>query len=184
MATKRLPQLRDVASDQQTNGSTLMLKIDRDKASRYGISAQEVDNTLYDAFGQRFVAQYYTQLNSYHVVLEILPALQGQPDSLDKIFLSSAGGQQVPLSTFAQWTTEPVRPASDTAHPRTERRAHRCRHSSATPTMGPVAGALTMVFGAGAACLLDPTLLEPGPGLVVGAGLTGLVVVVPSRRGS
>lgn len=105
-----LPQLRDVASDQQTNGSTLMLKIDRDKASRYGISPQEVDNTLYDAFGQRFVAQYYTQLNSYHVVLEILPALQGHPDSLDKIFLSSAGGQQVPLSTFAQWTTEPVRP--------------------------------------------------------------------------
>jgi HAE1 family hydrophobic/amphiphilic exporter-1 len=107
---RSLPQLRDVASDQQTNGSTLMLKIDRDKASRYGISPQEVDNTLYDAFGQRFVAQYYTQLNSYHVVLEILPALQGHPDSLDKIFLSSAGGQQVPLSTFAQWTTEPVRP--------------------------------------------------------------------------
>jgi HAE1 family hydrophobic/amphiphilic exporter-1 len=56
------------------------------------------------------VRSIYTQLNSYHVVLEILPALQGHPDSLDKIFLSSAGGQQVPLSTFAQWTTEPVRP--------------------------------------------------------------------------
>ncbi len=94
----------------ERNISSVMLKIDRDKASRYGISPQEVDNTLYDAFGQRFVAQYYTQLNRYHVVLEILPALQGHPDSLDKIFLSSAGGQQVPLSTFAQWTTEPVRP--------------------------------------------------------------------------
>jgi HAE1 family hydrophobic/amphiphilic exporter-1 len=105
-----LPQLRDVASDQQTNGSTLMLKIDRDKASRYGISPQEIDNTLYDAFGQRFVAQYFTQLNSYHVVMEILPALQGRPDTLDKIFLTSDGGQQVPLSTFTQWTTEPVRP--------------------------------------------------------------------------
>jgi HAE1 family hydrophobic/amphiphilic exporter-1 len=106
---RSLPELRDVASDQQTNGSTLMLTIHRDKAARYGINPQAIDDTLYDSFGQRFVAQYFTQLNSYHVVLEILPELQGKPDTLDKIFLTSSSGQQVPLSTFAEWTTEPVR---------------------------------------------------------------------------
>jgi HAE1 family hydrophobic/amphiphilic exporter-1 len=107
---RSLPELRDVASDQQTNGSTLTLTIHRDKAARYGINPQAIDDTLYDAFGQRFVAQYFTQLNSYHVVLEILPGLQGKPETLDKIFLTSSSGRQVPLSTFAEWTTEPVQP--------------------------------------------------------------------------
>jgi HAE1 family hydrophobic/amphiphilic exporter-1 len=75
---KALPALRDVATDQQTEGSTLTLTIDRDAASRYGISPQLIDDTLYDAFGQRQVAQYFTQLNSYHVILEILPRHTGQ----------------------------------------------------------------------------------------------------------
>ena len=105
-----MPQLQDVASDQQTNGSTLTLSINRDQAARYGIQPQLIDDTLYDAFGQRFIAQYFTQLNSYHVVLEILPALQGDVGSLDKIFIHSPStGGEVPLSTFAQWTTKPVR---------------------------------------------------------------------------
>jgi HAE1 family hydrophobic/amphiphilic exporter-1 len=108
-----LPQLRDVATDQQTNGTTLQLKINRDTASRYGISPQLVDDTLYDAFGQRQVTQYFTQLNSYHVILEILPELQGKIDSLDKIYIRSpTTGDQVPLSTFASWTSAPVRPLS------------------------------------------------------------------------
>jgi HAE1 family hydrophobic/amphiphilic exporter-1 len=108
-----LPQLRDVATDQQTNGTTLTLKVDRDAASRYGISPQLIDDTLYDAFGQRQVAQYFTQLNSYHVILEILPELQGKVDTLDKIYVKSPlTGEQVPLSVFAKWTTVPVRPLS------------------------------------------------------------------------
>jgi Cation/multidrug efflux pump len=65
--------LRDVATDQQTEGTTLTLTIDRDTASRYGIQPQLIDDTLDDAFGQRQVAQYFTQVNSYHVVMEILP---------------------------------------------------------------------------------------------------------------
>jgi HAE1 family hydrophobic/amphiphilic exporter-1 len=68
-----LPELRDVATDQQTKGTTLELKINRDTASRYGIQPQLIDDTLYDAFGQRQVTQYFTQLNSYHVILEVLP---------------------------------------------------------------------------------------------------------------
>ena len=68
---KKLPQLRDVASDQQSSSSKLALVIDRDQAARFGIQPALIDNTLYDAFGQRQVAQYFTQLNSYHVVLEI-----------------------------------------------------------------------------------------------------------------
>src|ERR1700745_3439872 len=73
---KTLPELRDVASDQQTGGRTLTLTIDRDQAARFGIQPQLIDDTLYDAFGQRQVTQYFTQLNSYHVVMEVLPELQ------------------------------------------------------------------------------------------------------------
>ena len=73
---KSLPQLRDVATDQQNAGTTLSLTIDRDMASRYGIQPQLIDDTLYDAFGQRQVAQYFTQVNTYHVILEITPELQ------------------------------------------------------------------------------------------------------------
>src|SRR5436305_361967 len=108
-----LPQLRDVATDQQTKGTTLELKINRDTASRYGIQPQLIDDTLYDAFGQRQVTQYCTQLNSYHAILAILPELQGKLDTLDKLYVKSpATGDQVPLSTFATWTSVPVRPLS------------------------------------------------------------------------
>jgi len=106
-----LSQLRDVATDQQTEGTTLQLTIDRDTASRYGILPQLIDDTLYDAFGQRQVTQYFTQLNSYHVVLEILPELQGKIDTLDKLYVRSPiTGEQVPLSVFVKWTNVPVRP--------------------------------------------------------------------------
>ncbi len=108
-----LPELRDVATDQQTKGTTLQLKINRDTASRYGIQPQLIDDTLYDAFGQRQVTQYFTQLNSYHVILEILPELQGNFDTLDKLYIKSpTTGDQVPLSAFASWTSVPVRALS------------------------------------------------------------------------
>jgi len=108
-----LPQLRDVATDQQSNGTTVQLKINRDTAARYGIQPQLIDDTLYDAFGQRQVAQFFTQLNTYRVILEVLPEQQGDLDTLNKIYLKSpTTGDQVPLSTFATWTTVPVRPLS------------------------------------------------------------------------
>jgi HAE1 family hydrophobic/amphiphilic exporter-1 len=108
-----LPQLRDVATDQQTNGTTVELKINRDTASRYGIQPQLIDDTLYDAFGQRQVTQYFTQLNSYHVILEVLPELQGAIDTLNNIYIKSPlTGEQVPISTIAKWTSVPVRPLS------------------------------------------------------------------------
>ena len=106
---KSLPQLTDVATDQQTGGDTLTLTIDRDAAARFGIQPQLIDDTLYDAFGQRQVAQYFTQVNSYHVILEVLPELQTAPDALDRIFVNSpATGQQVRLSSVARWTTKPT----------------------------------------------------------------------------
>jgi len=108
-----LPELRDVATDQQAQGTTLQLNINRDTAARYGIQPQLIDDTLYDAFGQRQVTQYFTQLNSYHVILEILPELQGNLDTLNKIYIKSpTTGDQVPLSTFASWTSVPVRSLS------------------------------------------------------------------------
>jgi hydrophobic/amphiphilic exporter-1 (mainly G- bacteria), HAE1 family len=106
-----LPELRDVATDQQTEGTTLQLTINRDTASRYGIQPQLIDDTLYDAFGQRQVTQYFTQLNSYHVVMEILPELQGAIDTLDRLYVKSPiTGDEVPLSVFVKWTDVPVRP--------------------------------------------------------------------------
>jgi hydrophobic/amphiphilic exporter-1 (mainly G- bacteria), HAE1 family len=110
---KSLPELRDVASDQQTEGTTLTVTVNRDQASRYGLTPQLIDYTLYDAFGQRQIAQYFTQLSSYYVIMEILPSLQGSAASLDQIFLRSpTTGGQVPLSAFAKWTTTPIQPLS------------------------------------------------------------------------
>jgi HAE1 family hydrophobic/amphiphilic exporter-1 len=108
-----LPELRDVNTDQQVAGTTLQLTIDRDMASRFGIQPQLIDDTLYDAFGQRQVAQYFTQINTYYVVEEVTPSLQGDPATLGKIYLRSpVTGQMVPLSAFTKWTTNPVAPLS------------------------------------------------------------------------
>ncbi|NIX76554.1 multidrug efflux RND transporter permease subunit [Microvirga terricola] len=110
---KTLPELRDVATDQQISGTTLTLTIDRDQASRFGFTPQMIDDTLYNAFGQRQITQYFTQLNTYNVVMEILPELQEQTQSLNNIYLKSpVSGQQVPLSTFAKWTTRKIAPLS------------------------------------------------------------------------
>jgi multidrug efflux pump len=87
---KVLPELRDVATDQQTSGLAAALVIDRDTASRMGISPQTVDETLYDAFGQRQISTLYTQLNQYHVVLETLPDFQKTPETLRDIYVRSA----------------------------------------------------------------------------------------------
>ncbi|ACB94810.1 multidrug efflux RND transporter permease subunit [Beijerinckia indica] len=104
---KTLPELRDIASDQQTGGGTLSLTIDRDQASRFGIQPQLIDDTLYDAFGQRQVTQYFTQVNTYHVVMEVLPELQNRPGALDEIYINSPlTGQPVPLNTLVKWTTQ------------------------------------------------------------------------------
>ena len=108
-----LPELRDVATDQQNSGATLTLTIDRDMASRFGIQPQLIDDTLYDAYGQRQVAQYFTQVNTYDVIEEIRPDLQGETKSLDQLYIRSpTTGQMAPLSAFAKWTTTPVSPLS------------------------------------------------------------------------
>ena len=109
---RTLPEVTDVASDQETNGTTLTLDIDRNQASRYGLSAQTIDDTLDDAFGQREITQYFTQLSSYRVIMEVLPELQDSLTSLDKIYLKSQQGGEVPLSTIAKWSTTPIQPLS------------------------------------------------------------------------
>ncbi len=105
---RELPELRDVGSDQQIEGATLSLTIDRDAAARFGIQPQVIDDTLYDAFGQRPVAQYFTQTNTYKVVLEVLPGMQNDPGTLDRLYVKSATGQQVPLSSFVRYDPTPV----------------------------------------------------------------------------
>jgi multidrug efflux pump len=102
---RTLPQMRDVASDQQNNGMKADLVIDRDTASRLGILPQAIDDTLYDAFGQRQVSTIFTQLNQYHVVLEADPQFQQNPDSLKDIYVRSNTGVQVPLSSFSRFQT-------------------------------------------------------------------------------
>jgi len=91
---KQLPELRDVATDQQTSGLAASLVIDRQTASRLGISPQMIDQTLYDAFGQRQVSTLYTQLNQYHVVLETMPDFQKDPAKLQDIYVRSAATSQ------------------------------------------------------------------------------------------
>src|SRR5437868_4093107 len=100
---KSLPELRDVASDQLNQGLLASLTIDRDTASRLGILPADIDNTLYDAFGQRQVSTIFTQLNQYHVVLEVYPQFQQDPDSLKNIYVKSSNGTQVPLSAFTRF---------------------------------------------------------------------------------
>ena len=105
-ALQKLPQLRDVASDQETHSTKLSVVIDRDAAARFGIQPGLIDRTLYDAFGQRQVAQYFTQLNSYHVVLEISPSLQGDPRTLNELYVKSpTTGQMVPLADLVRFDT-------------------------------------------------------------------------------
>ncbi len=94
--------LRDVASDQQLNGLGMNLIIDRDTASRLGITPQNIDDTLDDAFGQRQVSTMFTQQNQYHVVMEVAPSFQRNTGQLDKIYVKSSNGTQVPLSTFTK----------------------------------------------------------------------------------
>ncbi|MBV9009613.1 MAG: multidrug efflux RND transporter permease subunit [Verrucomicrobia bacterium] len=97
----QLPQLSDVASDQQTNGLQLNIDVDRERASRLNVLTQAIDDTLYDAFGQRQVSIIFTQLNQFRVILEVEPQFRTSPDVLDKIYVKSSTGQPVPLSAFA-----------------------------------------------------------------------------------
>jgi multidrug efflux pump len=99
---KGMPELADLASDEQSQGSEIALTIDRDTASRLGVSPQAIDDTLYDAFGQRQVSTIFTQLNLYRVVLEVKPQFQKDPDALTQIYVRSQTGDQVPLSAFVK----------------------------------------------------------------------------------
>ena len=102
--------LRDVATDQQIAGTTATLLIDRDRAARFGIQPQAIDDTLYDAFGQRQVSQYNTQLNTYRIVLEVPQNMQGDLATLDKLYVHGRDGVAVPVSTFVKVDTGRVAP--------------------------------------------------------------------------
>jgi len=100
----RIPELRDTNTDLQNRGLTTTLQYDRDTASRVGLTPQQIDETLYDAFGQRQVSTMYRPLNQYHVVMEVDPKYQLGPDSLDHIYLKSTTGAEVPLTTFTKYS--------------------------------------------------------------------------------
>jgi multidrug efflux pump len=98
---RELPELRDVATDQLDQGLQARVQIDRATASRLGITPQMIVDALYNAFGQRQISTVFTQLNQYRVVLEVLPEFRADPSMLDRVYLRSSGGGQVPLSTLA-----------------------------------------------------------------------------------
>ena len=102
---RTLPELVDLATDQQFNGLQLSIDVDRDTASRLNVLPQNIDDTLYDAFGQRQVSIMFTQLNQYRVILEATPHYQLTPESLDKMYVKSTTGRMVPLSAFAHLRT-------------------------------------------------------------------------------
>jgi multidrug efflux pump subunit AcrB len=110
-----LAELVDVASDQQNNAPLIMVTINRDAAARFGIQPDLIDSTLNDAFGQRQVAQYYTQVNSYFVVLEVLQQLRQDPKAIEKIYIKApATGSPVPLSALVEVDTRRTGPLSVT----------------------------------------------------------------------
>jgi multidrug efflux pump len=99
----KIPELRDVNSDQQMHGLESSLVVDRDTASRLGVAMQAIDNTLSDAFGQREVSTIYKGLNQYYVVLEVMPSAQQNPEALKSIYVPATAGNLVPLSAFARY---------------------------------------------------------------------------------
>jgi multidrug efflux pump len=102
-ALRKVPQIADTNSDQQNNGLQSILEIDRGTAARFGISPQLIDNTLYDAFGQRQVSTMYTGLNQYHVVMEAAPEYGQTPETLREIYVKSPAGPEVPLSAITRY---------------------------------------------------------------------------------
>jgi multidrug efflux pump len=100
---KRIPILLDVNTDQQNEGLQTSVIVDRDTASRLGLNAAQIDAALYDAFGQRPVSTMYTQLNQYHVVMEVAPKYWQNPETLRRVYVHSSTGQQVPLSSFTHF---------------------------------------------------------------------------------
>ena len=102
---RRMKHLRDVSSDQQDRGLEVPLTIDRATAMRLGITTQMIDETLYDAFGQRQVSNIYTALNQYHVVMEVAPEYWQSPDALSQIYVRAAGGEMVPLTAVTKFGT-------------------------------------------------------------------------------
>jgi hydrophobe/amphiphile efflux-1 (HAE1) family protein len=100
---KKLPELQDVASDQQVAAPHLAIEVDRDAASRMGVNPALIDQTLYDAFGQRQVANIYTSTSQYKVILEVKPQFQNDPTALTKLYVAGPNGSQIPLSSFAHF---------------------------------------------------------------------------------
>ena len=92
---------------------TATLTIDRDQAARFGIQPQVIDDTLYDAFGQRQITQYFTQINTHRLILEVMPGLAGDLETLNKLYVRSNTGAVVPLSAFVKWSTAPVQPLAE-----------------------------------------------------------------------
>jgi HAE1 family hydrophobic/amphiphilic exporter-1 len=111
-AMQKLPQLQDISSDQQSAASSVTLHIDRDAAGRFGINPSDIDAAIYNSVGQRQVAQYFTQLNNYRVVLEVPPELQSSPELFNNIFINSPlTGKRVPLSMLVTVDTSKLRPS-------------------------------------------------------------------------
>ncbi len=110
----KIPELRDVNSDQQTHGLQTTLIVDRDTAARLGLSFQAIDDTLNDAFGQRQVSNIYKGLNQYHVVLEVLPEFRQNPDGLKEIYVQASPGKLIPLSAVAHY--EPTNTSLTVSH--------------------------------------------------------------------
>jgi multidrug efflux pump subunit AcrB len=128
---EKLPELQDVATDQQIASPHATVEIDRDAAYRLGLSLSLIDETLYDAFGQRQVATIYTSTSQYKVILEVQPDFQADASALSRIYLPSNTGAQVPLSTVAKFSTK-IEPLTVNHQGRRSRARSRAmhRHSS------------------------------------------------------
>ncbi|MDB5988205.1 MAG: acriflavine resistance protein [Nevskia sp.] len=142
-ALQQQPELADVASDQQAQGLQLSLTIDRDRASQFGVPVQAIDDTLYDAFGQRQVSTIYTEQNQYRVILEVAPEFRMQPDTLDKLYvkantatLSSAASSNAAAANSAAANSEAARTATTVGSSTTTATTGTASSSSNSFTLG------------------------------------------------
>jgi multidrug efflux pump len=150
-ALKTVPQLLDVNSDRQDNGLDVALNIDRDTAARLGVSLSEIDNTLYDAFGQRQVSTIYNDMNQYHVVMEVDPSFWQSPETLKEVWVSTSGGSVSgaqstagPASAFAAATTPSI--ASTTSSRTTSSSTTSSSASGASGSQAPASAAQNLAL--------------------------------------
>ncbi|HZP87471.1 MAG TPA: efflux RND transporter permease subunit, partial [Burkholderiales bacterium] len=166
-AMQRQPVLTDVDTDQQENGIESFVSIDRDNAARLGLTTRDVDNALYDAFGQRQVATIYEELNQYHVVMEVAPYYARSPRSLDDVYVPASGSASTPAANVASANTQ----ANAIGRPTASINAVNAQVNAPTPVAGTGSPATSPTSTTGASTVINPALRDQATGAPISTSM-------------